>query len=123
MLDILKQLRVEGKIDKKIFGVLIKVILEDTWYEYNLKAEYQNHLYHELERYKIAEKYYNKMLKAKSENKKEYFRMYAKGYLTSQEDVADVSKYVKDMEDAIIIQKDELNRLKQEVKYIKRFRP
>ena len=75
-----------GKIDKKILKTLFKVVIDDTEYEISARIDYINFLEKEIKRVKSAQKYYDKMINAKSEYKREYFKEEIKCYLKTNED-------------------------------------
>ena len=118
---ILKNVK-DGKDNPAIVKKLIKVVLEDIDYEIYNVTEYISYLEDELNRLKTAEKYYNKMIEAKSESKKKYFEEYMKAYLENNESVelfpSIIEEYIKTFDG----KREKINELQNEKKKIKKLR-
>lgn len=115
-------LRTPGKNDRQIVKALIKLIKEDTEMEIYHKTKYYEYLKQEESRYKKAMKYYKKMEKAKKTQWKEYYRQSTQGYLIKIENVDDLPQYYEEIEIAISGRKEEIKKLKQELRKIKRLK-
>ena len=74
-----------GKNNPAIVKVLIKVVLDDIYYEISCAQDYIEYLKENIKRLENARKYYDKMLKSKSNDKKDYFREYVKVFLQENE--------------------------------------
>lgn len=111
--------RKPGKNDRKVVKALLKVIAEDTEMEIFYKTEYLEYLQKELSRITIANNYYEKFLKEKRDAKKEYLKEYAKGYLINNENLEEIPNYFNEFKNAYDFRKEEINKLKKEVKEIR----
>lgn len=115
-------LKTPGKLDKKLVRAFIKLIIEDTEMELYHKQKYIEYLLDERQRYYGAFTQYEKMLKAKTEDKKEYYKIYATGYLTRHEDLENLTSYIEDLENTLTEVKESEKKLKNEIKILKRQR-
>lgn len=111
-----------GKIDKKILKNLFKVVIDDTEYEIVARTDYINFLQEEIKRVKSAQKYYDKMIKAKSEYKREYLKEEARCYLKSNEDPEKIPQMISEFETAYKLRKAHIDKLYDEVKQIKKLK-
>lgn len=111
-----------GKIDKKILKNLFKVVIDDTEYEIVARTDYVNYLEEEIKRVKGAQKYYEKMTKAKSEYKREYLKEEVKCYLRPNEDAEKLPLIIDEFENAYNVRKAHIARLYDEVKQIKKLK-
>lgn len=115
-------LRTPGKVDRKLVRALIKLIIEDTEMELYHKQKYIEYLSDERQRYYSAYSQYEKMLNAKTEDKKEYHKIYALGYLTRHEELENVASYIEDADKTLEEVKKSEKKLKKEIKILKRQR-
>ncbi len=111
-----------GKIDKKILKALFKVVIEDTEYEINARLDYLNFLKSEIKRIKLALKEYKKMEKSKSQDSKEFHRLLGKGYLKTNEDLEKTPLILQELEEALIVRKNHISTLYNEIKQIKKLK-
>lgn len=111
-----------GKIDKKVLRALFKMVIDDTEYEISQRMEYLEYLENELKRLKDAMKYYNKMQAAKKEDEKEYFRQSAKYFLRKEENIENLPKIFKEMQNSYEVRLEHINKLYKEVKEVKKLR-
>lgn len=108
-----------GKLDKKLVRALIKLIIEDTEMELYHKQKYIEYLLDERKRYYQSFTQYDKMQKAKTEDKKEYYKLYAEGYLTRHEKLEELNMYIEDIENTLEEVKESEKKLKKEIKILK----
>lgn len=109
-----------GKIDKKILKALFKVIIDDTEYEIVARTDYLRFLKEEIKRISDAQRYYDKMMAALTENKKEYYKLEIKCYLKPHEDPEKIPQILEEFLEAYKIRKAHIAKLYDEVKQIKR---
>ena len=103
-----------GKIDKKILKCLFRVVLDDTEYEIASRSDYLDFIKKEIRRLKPAEPYYNRMIKATNEKKKEYYRQGVQMYLTGQEKPEELMQEIQELKDAYVVRKEHLKKLEKE---------
>ena len=109
-----------GKIDRKIVKALFKVIIDDTEYEIFSRTEYLEYLQNEIKRFEGALKYYEKMQKAKTPEKKEYFKQGAEVFLRKNESVEIIPSVLEELNKAYIQRKEHIKKLYNEEKKIKK---
>ena len=109
-----------GKIDKKILKALFKVIIDDTEYEIVARTDYLKFLKEEIKRISDAQRYYDKMMSALTESKKEYYRLEIKCYLKPHEDPEKIPQILEEFLEAYKIRKAHITKLYDEVKQIKK---
>lgn len=109
-----------GKIDKKILKALFKVIIDDTEYEIVARTDYLRFLKEEIKRISDAQRYYDKMMAALTESKKEYYKLEIKCYLKPHEDPEKIPQILEEFLEAYKIRKAHIAKLYDEVKQIKR---
>ena len=111
-----------GKNNPAIVKVLIKVVLEDVYYEISCTQDYVDYLEGNIKRLDKALKYYNKMNQAKTPSKKEYFLEYTKIYLTSEENIDNFISIYESYKRAYEIRKNKIDTLYNEISVIKKLR-
>lgn len=111
-----------GKNNPAIVKVLIKVVLDDTYYEIACAQDYIDYLEENIKRCKEIEKYYNKMVKSKSANKKNYYLEYMKIFLKENETVGNFHSVFENYKSAYEIRKQKIDNLYNEVKIIKKLK-
>ena len=109
-----------GKIDKKVLKQLFKVVIDDTEYEIVARTDYVNFLQKEIKRVTLAQKYYNKYIKAKTEEKKKYIQDEAKYYLNANEKLEMLPQMLVEFEEASKARKEHIKKLYEEVRQIKK---
>ena len=111
-----------GKNNPVIVRVLLKVVLDDIYYEIACAQDYVDYLEDNIKRCKKIEKYYNKMLESKNENKKNYFLEYVKIYLEKDESVENFFQIYEDYKSAYELRKQKIDTLYGEIKSIKKLK-
>ena len=111
-----------GKNNPAIVKVLLKVVLDDVYYEIACSQEYVDYLEKNLKRFKQIEKYYDKMLKAKTESKKNYYLEYMKLYFQENETIDNFRTLYQDYKSAYQTRKEKIDTLYNEAKIIKKLK-
>lgn len=123
--DVLKEISNNAKLGKNnpaIVKVLIKVVLDDVYYEISCMQDYVDYLQENIKRLETVQKYYNKMVKSKSENKKNYYLEYMKIYLQDNETVGNFFTIYDNYKSAYQLRKAKIDNLYSEVKVIKKLK-
>lgn len=113
-LNLLREEARMGKIDKRILKCLFRVVLDDTEYEIATRSDYLDFIKQELRRLKPAEPYYNRMIKATNEKKKDYYRQGVQMYLTGQEKPEELMQEIQELKDAYETRREHLKKLEKE---------
>ena len=111
-----------GKSNPAIVKVLIKVVLDDIYYEISCAQDYVDYLQENIKRLETVQKYYNKMIKSKTEDKKNYYLEYMKIYLIENETVGNFFTIYDNYKTAYQIRKAKIDNLYNEVKIIKKLK-
>ena len=111
-----------GKNNPAIVKVLLKVVLDDVYYEIACSQDYVDYLEENLKRFKKIEKYYDKMLNSKTESKKNYYLEYMKLYFRENENIDNFRTLYKDYEYAYQNRKEKIDTLYNEAKIIKKLK-
>lgn len=111
-----------GKNNLAIVKVLIKVVLDDIYYEISCAQDYVDYLQENIKRLETVQKYYNKMIKSKTEDKKNYYLEYMKIYLIENETVGNFFTIYDNYKTAYQIRKAKIDNLYNEVKIIKKLK-
>ena len=111
-----------GKNNPAIVKVLIKVVLDDIYYEISCAQDYVDYLQENIKRLETVQKYYNKMIKSKTEDKKNYYLEYMKIYLIENETVGNFFTIYDNYKTAYQIRKAKIDNLYNEVKIIKKLK-
>lgn len=109
-----------GKIDKKVLKQLFKVVIDDTEYEIVARINYVDFLEKEIKRVGSAKKYYDKYMKAKTDEKRDYIKEEAKYYLNANEKLEMLPQMLVEFEAALKARKEHIKKLYDEVKQIKK---
>ena len=111
-----------GKNNPAIVKVLIKVVLDDIYYEISCTQDYIDYLNENIKRLETVQKYYNKMVKSKTEDKKNYYLEYMKIYLQENETVGNFFNIYDNYKSAYQIRKAKIDNLYDEIKVIKKLK-
>lgn len=111
-----------GKNNPAIVRVLIKVVLDDIYYEIACSQDYVDYLEDNLKRFQKIEKYHNKMLQAKNEDKKNYYLEYMKLYFQDNENLDNYLTIYQDYKSAYELRKQKIDTLYNEIKIIKKLK-
>ena len=111
-----------GKNNPIVAKALIKVVIDDIAYEITCVQGYVDYLEENLKRFKTINKYYQKMLNAKKDDKKEYFKQYMSMYFEKDETFENFKEIEKEYIDAYNIRKSKIENLYNEIKIIKKLK-
>ena len=111
-----------GKNNPAVVKVLLKVVLDDIYYEITCTQDYVDYLQENIKRLETVEKYYNKMIQAKTEDKKNYFLEYMKIYLQENETVGNFFNILENYKSAYTLRKSKIDTLYDEAKAIKKLK-
>ena len=111
-----------GKNNPALVKILIKVVLDDTYYEISCVQDYIDYLEENLKRFNTIEKYYNKMISAKKEDKKQYFAEYMKIYFRDNENFDNWMQIRENYKSAYELRKQKIDTLYNEAKTIKKLK-
>ncbi len=111
-----------GKNNPRIVKALIKVVIDDTVYEIFCTQSYLDYLKRQLERLAQIKKYYDKMLEAKSDKKKEYYHEGMKMLYDKGENDDTFLGIMKQYTEALETRTKIINDLNLELKKIKKLR-
>ena len=119
-LDYLSQNSKVGKINKRILKILFKVVIDDILYEISCLYEYLNYLKENIKRLELICKYSNKMVEAKNEKKKNYYKEGMKLLFQSDENFDNYLQVFEEYKNALEMRSDRVNKLYKEIKIIKK---
>lgn len=111
-----------GKNNPAIVRVLIKVVLDDVKYEIYCTEAYVEYLLANINRFKIIDKYYNKMIKCKDAKKKKKYEQAMMSYFRDNETLGNFQKVKEDYQTAYKIRKEKIDNLYNEVNIIKKLK-
>ena len=111
-----------GKNNPLIVKALLKVVLDDVYYEITCAQDYVDYLEENIKRFKTIEKYKDKMINAKNEKKKNYYLEYMKIYLEPQETIDNYQEIFENYKTAYAQRKEKIDTLYNEAKIIKKLK-
>lgn len=111
-----------GKNNPIIVKALLKVVIDDIAYEITCVQGYVDYLEENLKRFKNINKYYQKMLAAKTDDKKDYFKQYMSMYYENGENFANFKEIEKEYVDAYNVRKAKIDNLYNEIRIIKKLK-
>jgi len=111
-----------GKNSRTVVKALLKVVIDDIAYEITCVQGYVDYLEENLKRFKNINKYYQKMLDAKTDDKKEYFKQYMSMYYEKGETFDNFKQIEKEYIDAYNVRKAKIDNLYDEIKIIKKLK-
>lgn len=109
-----------GKDNPIIVKCLFKVVLDDIDYEISCIMDYIDFLKEQIKRLDQIDKYYNKMINSKKEKEKNYYLEGIKILLTENETVENYKQILEEYKAALIIRKNVIDNLFNEIKIIKK---
>ena len=119
-LDYLSQNSKVGKINKRVLKVLFKVVIDDILYEISCLYEYLDYLKENIKRLELICKYSDKMLEAKNEKKKNYYKEGMRLLFQPDENFDNYMQVFEEYKNALKIRKDRVDKLYNEIKIIKK---
>lgn len=121
-LDHLSEIAKIGKIDKKILRTFFKVIIDDIEYEISAVIGYVNYLEEQIKRLELINNYKTKMEKSNKEKTKSYYFEGIKLLLNSDETLDNYQNVLQEYKDALVMRKDRIQKLHEEIKIIKKLK-
>lgn len=119
-LDYLSQNSKVGKINKRVLKVLFKVVIDDILYEISCLYEYLDYLKENIKRLELICKYSDRMLEAKNEKKKNYYKEGMRLLFQPDENFDNYMQVFEEYKNALKIRKDRVDKLYNEIKIIKK---
>ena len=118
-LDLLSSYSKSGKISARILKVLFKVVVDDIYYEIACTLEYITYLKEQLKRLNKIQKFDTKMLNAKRQTEKDYYKDYMRLLFEQGENYENYHQVTKEYATALSIKEDLIDKLKKEIDIIK----
>ena len=119
-LDQLAQNSKVGKINKRVLKILFKVVIDDILYEIACLYEYLDYLKENIKRLELICKYAEKAEEAKTDKKKEYYREGMKMLFQIDENFENYNQVFEEYKNALDIRTDRIDKLRNEIKIIKK---
>ena len=119
-LDYLSQNSKVGKINKRVLKVLFKVVIDDILYEISSLYEYLDYLKENIKRLELICKYSDKMLEAKNDKKKNYYKEGMRLLFQPDENFGNYIQVFEEYKNALKIRTDRVDKLYNEIKIIKK---
>ena len=119
-LDYLSQNSKVGKINKRVLKVLFKVVIDDILYEISCLYEYLDYLKENIKRLELICKYSDKMLEAKNDKKKNYYKEGMRLLFQPDENFDNYIQVFEEYKNALKIRTDRVDKLYNEIKIIKK---
>lgn len=120
--DVLTDSYKNGKVNKNALNALFKVVIDDTNYEIDMLKKYIKSLKANKSRLEQVEKYDIKMKKKSSESGKQFYKNGIDLLLSKNETLDNYKQVMLDYENAIFMKNNTLDRLKNEVKILKKLK-
>lgn len=111
-----------GKISPKILKTLFKVVIDDTKYEISLVFDYIDYIKDNIKRLELIDNYNAKMQTANSEKKRNYYKEGMQMLFQSGENFQNYHQILHEYRDALIVRKNRINDLYNEIKIIKKLK-
>ena len=121
-LDHLSEIAKTGKIDKKILRTFFKVIIDDIEYEISAVIGYVKYLEEQIKRLELINNYKTKMEKSNKEKTKSYYSEGIKLLLNPYETLDNYQNVLQEYKDALIMRKDRIQKLHEEIIIIKKLK-
>lgn len=111
-----------GKINSKILKILFKVVIDDVYYEISCLQNYIDYLKGELKRLETVQSYYNKMQNSKKDKDKKYFLEGINLLLLNDETAENFQDVFEDYKIALNNKLEQIDKLENEIKIIKKLK-
>lgn len=111
-----------GKINPRILKCLFRVVIDDTEYEISQIYDYLDFLKEQIKRLKQIDTYHEKMLEQTKEKKRNYYEEGMKQLLTSGETLENYKGILEEYVKAYALRKENIDKLFNEVKHIKKLK-
>lgn len=111
-----------GKVNPKVVKALLKVVIDDIEYEITCLLDYLNYLKAQISRLEQVDSYYNKMILAKSDKKKNYYLEGIKYLLGENESIEKYKDVLSEYQGALRLRQEKIDKLYSEIKKIKKMK-
>lgn len=111
-----------GKINPRILKHLFRVVIDDVEYEISQIYDYVEHLKEQIKRLKQIDEYHEKMLKQTKEEKRNYYAEGMKVLFDQGETMDNYKEILLEYEKAYVARKENIMKLFDEVKNIKKLK-
>lgn len=111
-----------GKVNPKVVKALLKVVIDDIEYEITCLLDYLNYLKTQIFRLEQVDSYYNKMILAKSDKKKNYYLEGIKYLLGENESIEKYKDVLSEYQGALRLRQEKIDKLYSEIKKIKKMK-
>lgn len=111
-----------GKVNPKVVKALLKVVIDDIEYEITCLLDYLNYLKTQISRLEQVDSYYNKMILAKSDKKKNYYLEGIKYLLGENESIEKYKDVLYEYQEALRLRQEKIDKLYSEIKKIKKMK-
>lgn len=111
-----------GKVNPKVVKALLKVVIDDIEYEITCLLDYLNYLKAQISRLEQVDSYYNKMILAKSDKKKNYYLEGIKYLLGENESIEKYKDVLYEYQEALRLRQEKIDKLYSEIKKIKKMK-
>ena len=109
-----------GKLNKKVVKALFKVVIDDTYYEISCVTGYVDYLKDQIKKIEQILEYEEKMDKAHSEKKKNYYKEGMEMLFQEGENFENIHKIYHEYQTAYLTRKEIVDKLYEEIKIIKK---
>lgn len=109
-----------GKLNKKVVKALFKVVIDDTCYEISCVSGYVDYLKNQIKRIEQILEYEEKMEKAHTEKKKNYYKEGMEILFEEGENFSNIHKIYHEYQTAYLTRKEIVEKLYEEIKIIKK---
>ena len=121
-LDQLKQNERLGKINPKPLRSLFKVVIDDTLYEISCVMNYVNYIEEQIKRLHTVQKYEKKMNTSKKASLQDYYKAGMQLLFQQGENFDNYKQILSEYEHALVVRKDRIDKLYDEIKIIKKLK-
>ena len=121
-LDQLKQNERLGKMNPKTLRSLFKVVIDDTLYEISCVMNYVNYIEEQIKRLHTVQKYEKKMNSSKKASLQDYYKAGMQLLFQQGENFDNYKQILSEYEHALVVRKDRIDKLYDEIKIIKKLK-
>ena len=111
-----------GKISPKILKVLFKVVIDDTKYEISCVYDYIDYLKDNIKRLELIDSYNAKMQATSRQRKRDYYKEGMQMLFQAGEDFQNYHQVLNEYRQALIVRKQRIEDLYNEIKIIKKLK-
>lgn len=111
-----------GKISPKILKILFKIVIIDTYYEISIVDGYVDYLKSEIKRLELIDSYSSKMQATTNQKKRDYYTEGIQLLLHAGETFQNYPQILNELRTALVLRKQRIENLYNEIKIIKRLK-